>query len=150
MAVLPYEIYKLLEEELGKEKAERVGNIIESSLELIERKAYEQKPLLKAEIKEELSKEMATRGDVAEVKAEVEKVRAEVEKVKAEVEKVRAEVEKVRAELKGEIGELRGELAELRAELRFVKYMLLVLTFLVVFLNKETLGWLLELIKLLL
>ncbi|MCS7308514.1 MAG: hypothetical protein NZ526_08215, partial [Aquificaceae bacterium] len=74
MAVLPYELYKILEEELGKEKAERVGSIIEQSLQLIEQKTYEQKHILKAELKDELSKELATKADVAETKAEIEKV----------------------------------------------------------------------------
>ncbi|MEN3027952.1 MAG: hypothetical protein ABDH29_01735 [Aquificaceae bacterium] len=51
MAVLPYEVYKILEEELGKEKAERVGSIIEQSLKLIEQKAYEAKAYLKSRAK---------------------------------------------------------------------------------------------------
>ena len=48
-------------------------------------------------------KELATKGDVQDVRLEIEKVRAEVEKVRAEVEKVRAElktdIEKVKYDL---------------------------------------------------
>ncbi|MCS6876231.1 MAG: hypothetical protein NZM36_05160 [Aquificaceae bacterium] len=128
MAVLPYELYKILEEELGKEKAERVGSMIEQSLQLIEQKTYEQKHILKAELKDELSKELATKADIAETKAEIEKVRAEVEKVRAE---------------------LKGEIAELRAEIRVIKFMVFILAFLVVFFNRDTLTWLVELLKML-
>ncbi|MCX8075969.1 MAG: hypothetical protein N3C57_02940 [Aquificaceae bacterium] len=128
MAVLPYELYKILEEELGKEKAERVGSMIEQSLQLIEQKTYEQKHILKAELKDELSKELATKADIAETKAEIEKVRAEVEKVRAE---------------------LKGEIAELRAEIRVIKFMVFILAFLVVFFSRDTLTWLVELLKML-
>ncbi len=88
MAILPYEVYKVIEEEVGKEKAEKIGKAIEEALNAIEKKALEQKHILKAEIKEELTKELATKADIAEVRAEIEKVRADLS---AEVEKVRAE-----------------------------------------------------------
>ncbi len=146
MAVLPYEVYKVIEEEVGKEKAEKIGKAIEESLNAIEKKALEQKPILKAEIKEELTKELATKADIAEVRAEIEKVRAdigaEVEKVRVEVEKVKAEVEKVRAEVK--VLEVK-----FTAELRLIKLWLIILTVLVAVFNRDALGLILEIVKLL-
>ncbi len=44
-------------------------------------------------------RELATKGDVQDVRLEIEKVRAEVEKVRSEVEKVRAEVERNKYDL---------------------------------------------------
>ncbi len=139
MAILPYEVYKVIEEEVGKEKAEKIGKAIEEALNAIEKKALEQKPILKAEIKEELTKELATKADIAEVRAEIEKVRADIG---TEVEKVKAEVEKVRAEVK--VLE-----AKFTAELRLIKLWLIILTVLVAVFNRDALGLILEIIRLL-
>jgi hypothetical protein len=62
MAVLSYEIYRLLEEEPEKEKADKV-----------EEKAREQKPILKAELKEEFY------GEMKALRIELEKKISEVE-----------------------------------------------------------------------
>ncbi len=132
MAILPYEVYKVIEEEVGKEKAEKIGKAIEEALNAIEKKALEQKPILKAEIKEELTKELATKADIAEVRAEIEKVRADIG---AEVEKVRAEVKVLEAKF--------------TAELRLIKLWLIILTVLVAVFNRDALGLILEIIRLL-
>ncbi|QID33981.1 hypothetical protein [Pampinifervens florentissimum] len=128
MAILPYEVYKVIEEEVGKEKAERIGKAIEEALNAIEKRALEQKPILKAEIKEELTKELATKADIAETKAEIEKVRAEVEKVRAEVKVLEV---------------------KFTAELRLIKLWLIILTVLVAVFNRDALGLILEIIRLL-
>ncbi|MCS6958282.1 MAG: hypothetical protein RMK75_07525 [Aquificaceae bacterium] len=77
MPVLSYEVYKILEEELGKEKADKVVKVLEESLLKIEEKAKEQKPILKAEVKEELLKELVTKeefyGELRVLKLELEK-----------------------------------------------------------------------------
>jgi len=132
MAVLPYEVYKVIEEEVGKERAEKIGKAIEEALNTIEKKALEQKPILKAEIKEELTKELATKADIAEVRAEIEKVKADLS---AEVEKVRAEVKVLEVKF--------------TAELRLIKVWLIILTVLVVVFNRDALGLILEIIRLL-
>ncbi len=121
MAVLPYEVYKLLEDEVGKDKAEGIGKVIEETSNTIEKKALEQKPILKAELKEELTKELATEADIAETKAEVEKVRAEVKMLEA----------------------------KFTAELKVIKVWLIILTVLVAVFNRDALSLILEIIKLL-
>jgi len=128
---LPYEVYKVIEEEVGKEKAEKIGKAIEEALNTIEKKALEQKPILKAEVKEELTKELATKADIAEVRAEIEKVRADIG---AEVEKVRAEVKVLEVKF--------------TAELRLIKLWLIILTVLVAVFNRDALGLILEIVKL--
>lgn len=160
MAVLPYEVYKTLEEELGKEKAEKIGKAIEEALSLIERKAYEQKFILKAELKEELTKELATKADLAELRAElkgdiaeldkkVERVIAELDKkveraiaeLDKKVERTIAEVERVKAEVK--VLEVK-----FTSELKLIKVWLIILTVLVAFFNRDALGIILEIIRL--
>ncbi len=119
MAVLLYEVYKFIEEEVGKEKAEKIGKAIEEALNTIEKRVLEQKPILKAEIKEELTKELATKADIAETKAEIEKVRAEVKVLEV----------------------------KFAAELRLIKLWLIILTVLMVVFNRDALGLILEIIN---
>ena len=65
MAVaLPWDIYQLLEAEIGREKATRLGKAIEVSLSAIEAKADEVAIQKKIELREELSKELASKGDL--------------------------------------------------------------------------------------
>lgn len=66
-------------------------------------------------------KELATRGDIQDVRLEVEKVRGDVEKTRADVEKVRAElktdIEKIRAELKTDIEKVRIDVEKVKYDL---------------------------------
>ncbi len=71
--MLSYEVYKILEEELGKEKADKVARVLEESLKVIKGKAKEQKPILKAELKEELTKKLVTKAELQLVKLELGK-----------------------------------------------------------------------------
>ncbi len=71
--MLSYEVYKILEEELGREKADKVARILEVILKAIEEKVKGQKPILKAEIKEGLKKELVTKAELQIVKLELEK-----------------------------------------------------------------------------
>jgi hypothetical protein len=54
MATATMEIFKLLKEEVGEEKAEKLVEVIEESIETVRKEAKAQKPILKAEIREEL------------------------------------------------------------------------------------------------
>ena len=103
--ILSSEKLKLIEEIIGdREKARKVAGIIdetvESGLKVIEEKAEKQKVVLKAQIREELRKELANREDIAITRQEIESVRQEL---KQEIKLVRQEIEIVRQELKGDI-----------------------------------------------
>lgn len=115
MATLPYEIYKLLEEEVGKEKAE---------------------------IKEELTKELSTKADIAEVRSEIAEVRSEF----------KAEIAQVRAEFKEEIKSLEirltREIEGIKSDVRVIKVLIYVLFLLIVLLNGDKLMWVLDFIRL--
>ncbi|MDW8095558.1 MAG: hypothetical protein RMK35_04690 [Aquificaceae bacterium] len=86
MSILSYEIYKILEEELGKEKADKVVKVLEESLSKIEEKVKEQKPILKVEVKEELLKELVTKeefyGEIRALRLELER---RIDKVEADL-----------------------------------------------------------------
>ena len=86
----------------------------EMQAEALRRQSEEQRAALQRELQQAVQreldrydeasrKELATKGDVQDVRLEIEKVRAEIEKVRAElkidIEKVRVDVEKVRADL---------------------------------------------------
>ena len=90
MATVPLELYELFEEKLGKEKAKEAIKLVEEALKSIEEKAREQKAVVKAELKDDLRRELVTK-----------------EEFFGEVGKLRQEIETVRQELKGEIKVLR-------------------------------------------
>ena len=82
MATAILEIFKLLKEEVGEEKAEKIVKIIEESIGTIREEAKAQKPILKAEIKEELKKELVTKeeffGEIGKLEQKIEFVRREI------------------------------------------------------------------------
>ncbi|MCS6876139.1 MAG: hypothetical protein N3C57_05830 [Aquificaceae bacterium] len=86
MSILSYEIYKILEEELGKDKADKVVKVLQESLSKIEEKVKEQKPILKVEVKEELLKELVTKeefyGEIRALRLELER---RIDKVEADL-----------------------------------------------------------------
>ncbi|MCS6958281.1 MAG: hypothetical protein RMK75_07520 [Aquificaceae bacterium] len=100
MATISYEVYKILEEKPGKEKADKVVKVLEESFLKIEEKAREQKPILKAEVKEELLKELVTKEELMLVKLEIEK---KIDDVKAELER---KIDKVKAALSRRIDKI--------------------------------------------
>ena len=111
MATELLELYELFEKKLGKEEAKKAIELVEKALQTIEEKAKVQKPILKAEIREELRNELVTKE-----------------------------------EFFGEIGKLRQEMKTFEEK---VKKWLLLLGFLIVFLNKGTIEFTLKVLGLL-
>ena len=132
MATAILEVFKLLKEEVGEEKAEKIVKIIEESIKTIREEAKAQKPILKAEIREELRKELVTKEEFF---GETGNLRQEIEIVRQEIEVVRQEIEVVRQELSGKINALDQKVESIRREMRILFYVLLAFMFL---LNKET------------
>ncbi|GBC88153.1 hypothetical protein HRbin13_00271 [bacterium HR13] len=108
--VFPVELIFKLEEKLGKEEAKEFMSAVEQALE-------ELSILRKLELKDELTKELATKADIKEVRAEVAEVRAEVAEVRAEIREVRAEIDKVRAEVAQVKAELNARIDRLEARI---------------------------------
>ena len=128
MATVSLELYELFEEKLGKEKAKEAIKLVEEALKSVEEKAKEQKAIVKAELKDELRKELATKEDIAVVRQEIETVRQEIETV-------RQEIETVRQELKGEI--------------KVLRVLIYVTLATVILMNRGTIEYLVNLIKML-
>lgn len=100
---LPVEIFEILERQVGRDDAKEVIKVIEGSFDVIEKKAEHVALQKKLEIKDELTKELATKEDIATVKGEIKIVREEIKTVRVEIKVVREEIKTLRVELKGEI-----------------------------------------------
>jgi ABC-type phosphate transport system auxiliary subunit len=104
------ELYQFLEERLGKEEARKVAEVIERSFEAIEKKAKEVALQKKLEIKDELTKELATKADIArlegKVKADIARLEGEIQTFKADFE---GKISSLKADLEGKISVLRME-----------------------------------------
>jgi hypothetical protein len=85
------ELLQLLEDKLGKETARKVAQAIELGLEVMEKRAEELAVQKKLELRDELTKELASKADIQVLKAEIQAVKTEIEKVRLELE---AKIEK--------------------------------------------------------
>ena len=94
------ELLQLLEDKLGKETAGKVAQAIELGLEIMEKRAEELAIQKKLELKDELTKELASKADIQVLKTEIQAVRTEMQAMEAKLE---AKIEKVRSELREEI-----------------------------------------------
>jgi len=111
MATELLELYELFEKKLGKEEAKKAIELVGKAIESVREEAKAQKPVLKAELKEELRKELVTKE-----------------------------------EFYGEIGKLRQEIKTFEEKM---KKWLLLLGFLIVFLNKGTIEFVFKVLGLL-
>jgi len=97
------ELLQLLEDKLGKEEARKVAQAIEIGLEILEKRAGELAIQKKLELRDELTKELASKADIQVLNAEIQAVRVEMQAMEQRLE---AKIEKVRLELKEEIFKL--------------------------------------------
>jgi hypothetical protein len=123
---LPLEIYDILERKVGRDDAREIGKAIEFSFEAIERKAEDVALQKKFELRDDLTKELASKADVLLVKTEL---KSEIDKLRVEL---RAEIDKLRVEVRGEIDKLRIEL-ESKMRIYF-----LILLFTIILLNPKS------------
>jgi ABC-type Fe3+/spermidine/putrescine transport system ATPase subunit len=72
------ELLQLLEDKLGKEEARKVAQAIELGLEILEKRAEELAIQKKLELRDELTKELASKADIQVLRAEIQTVRAEL------------------------------------------------------------------------
>jgi len=129
------ELLQLLEDKLGKETARKVAQAIEIGLEVLEKRGEELALQKKLELKDELTKELASKADIQVLKAEIQAVRAEMQAME---ERLEAKIEKVRLELKEEI---------LKLDRKFT-IMFIILLFAVILVNQNALEFLLKVLGL--
>ncbi len=90
------ELLQLLEDKLGKEEARKVAKAIELGLEVLEKRAEELAIQKKLELKDELTKELASKADIQVLKTEIQAVRAEMQAMEARLEaKIEREILKL-------------------------------------------------------
>jgi len=134
---IPLDVYELLEDRLGKEDARKVATTIEVSLDTIEKRAEAVALQKKLEIKDELTKELATKADIEKIDGKINTLKAELEKkievvesrLEKKIEVVESRLEKkieiVKSELEKkievEIVNVRAEIANVKAEISNVK-----------------------------
>jgi hypothetical protein len=129
------ELLQLLEDKLGKDEARKVAKAIELGLEVMEKRAEELAIQKKLELKDELTKELASKSDIQVLKAEIQAVRAEMQAMEQRLE---AKIEKVRLELKEEI---------LKLDRKFT-ILFIILLFAVILVNQNALEFLLKVLGL--
>ncbi len=71
---------------MEKETARKVAQAIELGLEVMEKRAEELALQKKLELKDELTKELASKADIQVLKAEIQAIRAEVQAMEARLE----------------------------------------------------------------
>jgi hypothetical protein len=129
------ELLQLLEDKLGKETAGKVAQAIELGLEVMEKRAEELAIQKKLELKDELTKELASKADIQVLKTEIQAVRTEMQAMEAKLE---AKIEKVRSELREEI---------LRLDRKFT-ILFIILFFTLILVNQNALEFLLKVLGL--
>jgi len=129
--VIDLELLQLLEDKLGKEEARKVAQAIELGLEVMEKRAEELAIQKKLELKDELTKELASKADIQVLKAEIQAVRTEMQAMEQRLE---AKIEKVRSELREEI---------LRLDRKFT-ILFIILFFTLILVNQNALEFLLK------
>jgi len=129
------ELLQLLEDKLGKETARKVAQAIELGLEVMEKRAEELAIQKKLELRDELTKELASKADLLALKAEMQAMEAKIE----------AKIEKVRSELKEEIFKLEHKLNIID---RKFTIMFIILFFTLILVNQNALEFLLKVLGL--
>ena len=134
MATALLELYELFEKKLGKEEAKEAIELVGKAIEAIREEARAQKPILKAEVREELRRELVTKeeffGETGKIEQKIETVYRELDQ---KIETVRQEVRTVEERLMGEI--------------KVLKILVYVTLLTVIFMNKGTIEYLISLIK---
>ena len=125
---LNIELLQLLEDKLGKEEGRKVAEAIEIGLGLIEKKAEAVALQKKLELRDELTKELASKADLLAVEARLE----------GKIEVVRQEMQTIRQEMQT----IRQEMQTIKTELdRKFTIMFIILFFTLIFLNQNALEF---------
>jgi len=99
ITTLPIEILYLLEEKIGKEEAKKVSSAIIASLDVIETKANDTALQKKLELKDELTKELATKADIARLTEKLEEKATKADLVLVET-KLEAKIDNLELKMK--------------------------------------------------
>jgi len=138
---LPFLIHQELRRELSEKRAFKIEELLEKSIGTVLESAREMAVQKKVELRDELSKELASKGDLALVKTEL---KGDIAELRSEL---KADIAELRAELKTEIAELRSELL-LKIEREDIKHTILsiCMLFAIFLTNKDAIVFLAQLL----
>ena len=122
---IPVSLYERLERKFGRDEALEIAKMIEDFFDEMDRKAGEIALQKKLELKDELTRELATKADLITARAELE---GEIKNVRTELE---GRIENVRTELEARIENVRIKL-ESRIDRLDLKLNLLILLVVIV------------------
>jgi hypothetical protein len=128
--VIDYELLEKLEQKVGKEEAKKIAQTIEIIYNELDKKSESLVQQKKLELKDELTKELATKADIDMVYQKLELLKTELE---AKIEISHKELE---AKIEKEI---------LKIDRKFT-IMLIILAFLVIFINKDAIDLIIKLL----
>ena len=128
--VIDYEFLEKLEQKVGKEEAKKIAQTIEIIYNELDKKSESLVQQKKLELKDELTKELATKADIDMVYQKLELLKTELE---AKIEISHKELE---AKIEKEI---------LKIDRKFT-IMLIILAFLVIFINKDAIELIIKLL----
>jgi hypothetical protein len=132
---IPIELYQQIEARHGKDIATSIASLYASTADAIEERALEVADHKKVELREELRSELASKADLALVKAELQ-----------------GEMKALREEMRGEFKAVREEMKTLRAEIdlkierldRKLTLLLMLVLFSVILTNQDSITFLLK------
>ncbi len=118
--VIDYELLEKLEQKVGKEEAKKIAQTIELIYNELDKKSESLAQQKKLELKEELTKELATKADIDMVYQKLELLKTELEaKIDKEVLKLQNDIQKL--------------------DKKFT-IMFIILAFLIIFINKDAVN----------
>ncbi len=119
----PIELYQQIEEKLGKELATATVKSVEAAVVVIEQRSDELAVQKKLELKDELTKELATKADILVLRSEMLAIQGKIE---GEIKVVREEIKVVREEIKSSEARVTGELKTLNTKFNFVVILVMI------------------------
>jgi hypothetical protein len=170
--IIKIETLQFFEDRLGKEEGRKVAEVLERAYEEMEKKAESLAIQKKLELKDELTKELATKEDIARlegmIKSETSRLegmmKSEISRlegmIKSETAKsegmIKSETSRLEGMIKSEISRLEGliksETLKLENKLTQLEkkftLMIFALFFVVIFLNQNTIEFILKIINL--
>jgi predicted transcriptional regulator len=124
--VIDYELLEKLEQKVGKEEAKKIAQTIELIYNELDKKSESLVQQKKLELKNELTKELATKADIDMVYQKLELLKTELEaKIDKEVLKLQNDIQKL--------------------DKKFT-IMFIILTFLIIFINKDAIELIIKLL----
>ena len=158
--IIKIETLQFFEDRLGKEEGRKVAEVLERAYEEMEKKAESLAIQKKLELKDELTKELATKEDIARlegmIKSEISRLEGMIKSETAKSEgMIKSETSRLEGMMKSEISRLEGliksETLKLENKLTQLEkkftLMIFALFFVVIFLNQNTIEFILKIIN---